>query len=163
MYVSYILHAFYVVLFIQMLFLVSPKIILQLTDVLANETNNVQFVCQAIGVPFPYIRWYFNGVMVNLSDSSKYNSSSMYLNESIIKSTLNIINVESSDVGRYTCEAANIIGSDRSSGILTVNSKFVLTYIHTLYYAHMHKYICKVGMGSIEILALNFSIMIIIK
>ena len=115
--------------FINYVILVAPEIILPLTDLLENETNSIQFVCQAIGVPVPYIRWYFNGVMVNLSDSSKYNSSSMYLNESVIESTLNIINAESSDVGRYTCEAANTIGNDRSSGVLTVNGKFVLTYI----------------------------------
>ena len=65
----------------------------------------------------------------------------MYLNESLIESTLNIINAESSDVGRYTCEAANIIGNDRSSGVLTVNGKFVLTYIHT-YVCIIHAYIC---------------------
>ena len=47
----------------------------------------------------------------------------MALNESIIESTLVIINAESSDVGTYTCEAENIIGIDRSSGILTVNGK----------------------------------------
>ena len=104
--------------------LVTPEIILHLTDLLENETNNIQFVCQAIGVPVPYIRWYFNGVMVNLSDSSKYNSSSMYLNESIIESILNIINAESSDVGTYTCEAENIIGTDHISGVLIVNGKY---------------------------------------
>ena len=75
--------------------------------------------------------------MINLSDSSKYNSSSMYLNESIIESTLNIINAESSDVGRYTCEAANIIGTDESSGILSVNGKYPVD-IHCLYYAAMY-------------------------
>ena len=111
------------------MFLVAPEIILQLTDLLENETNNIQFVCQAIGVPVPYIRWYFNGVMVNLSDSSKYNSSSMYLNESIIESTLNIINAESSDVGTYTCEAENDFGTDQSSGVLTVNGKYECVYI----------------------------------
>ena len=104
--------------------LVAPEIILQLTDLLENETNNIQFVCRAIGVPIPYIRWYFNGVMVNLSDSSKYNSSSMYLNESIIESIFNIMNAESSDVGAYTCEAENSFGIDQSSGVLTVNGKY---------------------------------------
>ena len=103
---------------------VAPEIILQLTDILENETNNIQLVCQAIGVPVPYIRWYFNGVMVNLSDGYKYNNSSMYLNESVIESTLNIINAESSDVGRYTCEANNTIGNISSSGVLTVNGMF---------------------------------------
>ena len=54
----------------------------------------------------------------------------MYLNESIIESTLNVINVESSDVGRYTCIASNTIGTDRSSGVLTVNGKYTYVYVH---------------------------------
>ena len=108
-------------------YIVSPEITLQLTDLLENETNNIQFVSQAIGVPVPYIGWYFNGVMVNLSDSSKYNSSSVYLNESIIESSLDIINVKSSDVGTYTCEAENILGADRSLAVLTVNGKCIWT------------------------------------
>ena len=48
----------------------------------------------------------------------------MYLNESIIESTLNIINAESSDVGTYTCEATNIIGIDNTSWVLSVNGKY---------------------------------------
>ena len=63
--------------------------------------------------------------MVNLSDSSKYSNTSMHLNETIIESTLSIINAESSDVGTYTCEAENIIGTDHSSGVLTVNGTYV--------------------------------------
>ena len=113
----------------KVLFVVAPKVILQLTDLLENETNDIQFLCQAIGVPVPYINWYFNGVMVNLSDNSKYNSSSMYVNESIIESTLNIINAESSDVGAYTCEVENIVSTDQSSGVLTVNGKYASIHL----------------------------------
>ena len=102
-------------------FSVDPEIVLPLIDLLENEMNNIQFVCQAIGVPVPYIGWYFNGVMVNFSDGSKYYKSSIYLNESIIESTLNILNPEASDVGVYTCEAENIIGTNQSSGVLTIN------------------------------------------
>ena len=88
-------------------------------------------MCQATGVPVPYIQWYFNNaVMINLSNSSKYNSSSMALNETIIESTLFIINAESSDVGTYTCEAENIIGADQSSAVLTVNSECLLKYTY---------------------------------
>ena len=112
------------------MFLVSAEIILQLTDLLANETNKIQFVCQAIGVPLPYITWYFNGVMLNLSE---FNSSLLSLNESIIESSLSILNIQSSDVGTYTCEAENIIGRDHSSGVITVNGKYSISYIR-LYY-----------------------------
>ena len=95
-------------------------------DLLINETNPTKFVCQANGVPVPYVKWYFNGDMINLSNNSKYNISLMALNESVIESTLNIINVKSSDVGSYTCEAENIIGKDQSSGVLTVNGKCIV-------------------------------------
>ena len=62
--------------------------------------------------------------MINVSDSSsKYNiSNSLY--ETVVTSSLTISNVQSSDVGTYTCRAKNIIGVDQSSGILTVNGKF---------------------------------------
>jgi len=96
--------------------------------VLENETNPRDFVCQAIGVPLPYIRWHFNGIMINLSNSSKYNNSSMVLNESIIESTFTIIKTESLDVGTYTCEAVNSIGNDRSSGVLSVNGEHVRSH-----------------------------------
>ena len=119
------------------MFSVAPEIILQLIDLLENETNPTQFVCQATGVPVPYIQWYFNAVMINLSNSSKYNSSSKALNETIIESALFIINAESSDVGTYTCVAENIFGTDQSSGILSVNG----AYIHILYINDLHTYL----------------------
>ena len=105
---------------------VASEIILQLIDLLENETNPTQFVCKATGVPVPYIQWYFNAVMINLSNSSKYNSSLIGLNETMIESTLFIINAESSDVGTYTCVAKNIIGTDQSSGVLSVNGECLL-------------------------------------
>ena len=67
--------------------------------------------------------------MVNLSDSSKYTSSSLHSNESITESTFGVRNTKSSDVGTYTCVANNIIGTDRSSGVLTVNGKYVYSYV----------------------------------
>ena len=61
--------------------------------------------------------------MVDMSDSSKYSSLSIPLDETTI-SFLVIIHVQSSDVGTYTCEAENIIGNDHSFGILTVNGVY---------------------------------------
>ena len=63
--------------------------------------------------------------MINVSDnSSKYMIMSRSLNITTTENTLTVYNVTSSDVGTYTCNSSNIIGSVTSSGILTVTSKF---------------------------------------
>ena len=78
-----------------------------------------------MGEPVPDINWYFNDVMINASDnSSKYMIVSRSLNITTTENTLTVYNVTSSDVGTYTCNSSNIIGSITSSGILTVTSKF---------------------------------------
>ena len=100
---------------------------------LENETNPITFSCQATGEPVPTISWYFNGVMVNVSDTSKYNKTSS-VNETSVESFLTIMNAQSSDVGTYTCQAENILGIDRSYGILTVNGKCLCMCIHIIMY-----------------------------
>ena len=91
---------------------------------LENETNSVTFSCQAIGDPVPSVNWYFNDIMINVSDARKYNVSDL-LNGIVLTSYLTITNAQSSDVGNYSCHAENFIGTDRSSGILTINGKYV--------------------------------------
>ena len=101
--------------------IVQAEVISDVADLLENETNPIIFSCQATGEPIPsIISWYFKGVMINVSDASKYNVSNI-LSETTVTSLLEISNVQSSDVGTYTCEAENIIGIDQSSGILTIN------------------------------------------
>ena len=103
---------------------------------LENETNPVTFSCQATGEPVPTISWHFNGVMVNESDTSEYNISDS-TNGNMITSSLTIMNAQSSDVGIYTCHAENIIGIDRSSGILTVQGKDICSsYEYDSSYLH---------------------------
>ena len=63
--------------------------------------------------------------MINVSDTSKYNITSS-VNGTVVMSSLTILNTQSSDVGMYTCNAENFIGSDQTSGILTINSKYKL-------------------------------------
>ena len=83
-----------------------------------DEGNRVLFTCQANGEPVPTITWYFNGAPVDETNTMKS------LNTTTINNTLTIINVESSDVGTYTCNATNKTSTDTSSGILTVNGEF---------------------------------------
>ncbi|XP_065914251.1 adhesion G protein-coupled receptor L3-like [Dysidea avara] len=95
------------------------EIIVELFDQLENENNSASFTCQATGEPIPNISWYFNDVMINVSDTSKYRIESKI---ATIEDTLEVFNVTSSDVGSYICMATNELGNDSSIGILTVNS-----------------------------------------
>ena len=90
-----------------------------------NERDTASFTCQATGEPIPTISWYFNGAPVNDANTMKYTISLMSLNNTI-NNTLTIMNVQSSDVGTYTCNATNVVSSDTSSGVLTVNGKLLL-------------------------------------
>ena len=102
----------------------------------SDQTENVTFLCQGVGEPVPDISWYFNGLMINVSDNSdKYMIMSRSLNITTTENTLTVYNVTSSDVGTYTCNSSNIIGSVTSSGILIVTSKFV-QYFYVTTYVH---------------------------
>ena len=96
---------------------------MELTDQLENETYPVIFTCQATGEPVPNISWYFNGVMINVLNTSKYMIMSSSINTTTIEGRLEVFNAASSDVGTYVCIATNELGSDRSVGVLTVNGK----------------------------------------
>ena len=90
-----------------------------------------------MGEPVPEISWYFNDVMINVSDnSSKYMIVSRSLNITTTENTLTVYNVTSSDVGTYTCNASNFIGSVTSSGILTVTSKYFVCIIKHVHCRH---------------------------
>ena len=111
-------------MYLSALYSVIPNIEILINDEIKNQTENVTFLCQAMGEPIPDISWYLNDVMINISDnSSKYMIMSRSLNVTTTENTLTVYNVTSSDAGTYTCNSSNIIGSVTSSGILTVTSK----------------------------------------
>jgi len=101
----------------------APMITTEMEDQTQNEGDTVSFTCQADGEPIPIISWYFNSVPVDETNTIKYRIiPRMFTNA--IEATLLIMSVESSDVGAYTCNATNVVSSDTSSGILTVNGEF---------------------------------------
>ena len=99
--------------------IVRPSISPEVVDLIANETEAAFFRCQATGEPVPTIRWYFNNVPV--TNSIKYQVIPPLPGLNLL--TLIIRNVQSSDVGTYTCNATNVVSSDTSSGVLTVNGE----------------------------------------
>ena len=89
-----------------------------------DERGTASFICNVTGEPLPTIIWYFNGNPVDEANIMKYEIS--VLNTTTISSTLIIMNIQSSDVGTYTCNATNVVSSDTSSGVLTVNGELLL-------------------------------------
>ena len=104
-----------------MFLLVTPTISPEVMDQIQNEGDTASFSCQATGEPVPTISWYFNGAL--LADGATHTISETSVNTSTINSTLTIMSVQSSDVGTYTCNATNVVSSDTSSGVLTVNGE----------------------------------------
>ena len=97
-----------------------------------NEEETAFFTCQATGTPIPNISWYFNGVPVDMGNTTKYTISEMLLNAISKSSTLIVMNVESYDVGIYTCKAVNFASTDTSSGVLTVNGKNIIVHMYNI-------------------------------
>ena len=97
-----------------------------------NEGSNAVFICSVTGEPVPTISWYFKDTAVDEANTMKYTISMMSLNSTTNSSTLTIMNVQSSDVGTYTCNATNVVSTDTSSGALTVNGECV--YLNLLYF-----------------------------
>ena len=102
---------------------VSPIISPQVVDQTRNEGQSASFTCQATGQPVPTISWYFNGIL--LGNGAKYTISETSVNTTTISSTLTIMSAQSSDVGTYTCNATNVVSTDTSSGVLTVNGELL--------------------------------------
>ena len=94
-------------------------------DEIEVEGDTASFTCQATGEPVPTISWYFNGTL--LANGATHTISETSINTTTINSILTIMSVQSSDAGTYTCNATNVVSSDTSSGVLTVNGEFDLS------------------------------------
>ena len=103
------------------LLIVIPYISPEVMDQTQNEGDTASFTCQATGEPVPTISWYYNNTL--LVNGAKYMITEMSLNTIAINNTLTIMSVQSSDVGTYTCNATNVVSSDTSSGVFTVNGE----------------------------------------
>ena len=108
--------------------LVGPSII-ELMDETQNERGIAFFTCQADGEPLPTISWYFNGILLDESNTAKYMITERPIRTTTNSVILNVMSVQSCDVGTYTCNATNVVSSDTSSGVLTVNGEFYIATV----------------------------------
>ena len=104
--------------------LVAPSISPEVMNQAQNERDTAFFTCQATGEPVPTISWYFSGVL--LVNGLEHMISMESLNTTTINNILTIMNLRSSNVGTYTCNATNVVSTDTSFGVLTVNGELLL-------------------------------------
>ena len=100
-----------------------PVVTSEVLDQTLTEGDTAIFTCQAIGIPIPTISWYFNSAPVEKSNAVKYLISENSVNPITTKTMLIVLNLELSDIGTYACSATNIVSSNTSYGVLTVNGK----------------------------------------
>ena len=97
-----------------------------------KEGETATFECLVRSTRRPHITWHFKNKTLNNYDQSKYIISSPL---SSLRSTLIILDVKSSDVGTYICNATNAAGSATSAGNLAVHSKQLLSsFAYTILY-----------------------------
>ena len=53
-----------------LLFIIVIPSVGKINDEIRDQMENVTFVCEAVGEPVSDISWYFNDVMINVSDNS---------------------------------------------------------------------------------------------
>ena len=99
---------------------VRPEVIYQM----GYEGDTALFTFQATGTLIPNISWYFNGAPVDMTNTMKYMISELSFNPTTKNSTLTVLNLESSNMGTYTCNAVNLLSSKSGSGVLTVYGKY---------------------------------------
>ncbi len=99
----------------------APKFIREIKEVRLKEGQRARFEAGYAGYPKPEVTWYFKGEILK-------NSSKVQIKVREDSSTLTIIDCSFDDSGMYECRAANNLGTDKTKGSLTVNSKFCLVY-----------------------------------
>ena len=86
--------------------------------------NTVTFVCVASGDPNPSISW--NRGETVLSNDSRVTIYEDLVTENettFVQSILELSSAEEADAGQYSCFAANTLGNDTASFVLTVNTQ----------------------------------------
>ena len=81
-----------------------------------KEGHRARFEAGFAGYPKPEVTWYFKGEVMK-------NSSKVQIKVRDDSSTLTIIDCTFDDAGIYECRASNNLGTDKTKGSLTVNSK----------------------------------------
>ncbi|XP_045133366.1 peroxidasin-like isoform X1 [Portunus trituberculatus] len=100
---------------------VPPRLTVEPDDMYVSPGSNVQFTCEADGVPQPIVTWYKDGQ--NIFPFGGYTLS-------LHGFTLGVQQVQPSNEGEYTCRARNAAGAQEASAVLYVRDR-VAPIIHT--------------------------------
>ena len=113
--------------------IVAPVVRTEVMNQRISEGDTISLTCQATGKPIPNITWYFNDIPMEKANAMDYVISEMSLNPITKNSTLTIFSAQTSEMGTYTCNAANLVSSKSSSTMLIVNGECFVN-VHVFMY-----------------------------
>lgn len=99
----------------------SAKFTQEIKDQRVKEGMKAKFEAHFAGNPKPEITWEFDGKLIE-------NSKNIQIKIKEGKTTLTIMESAMEHNGYYTCRVKNNLGSDRTRGLITVSSKYKLSF-----------------------------------
>ena len=102
--------------------LVSPTILEPPENLTVVQPQSATFLCNATARPRPEITWWRMGSQL-MEQTGVTEIITSTFGEREIVSNLTIIMADSSDAGRYACNATNVAGQDTAAAELTVHGK----------------------------------------
>ena len=114
-----------------MCYCTGSAIVELVNDTIVGEGNQTTIKCEALGHPPPTVVWSrINGVLsdrVSVSDSVSVPTGNG--NVTRVSVNLTITNASREDTGVYTCSANNSIGSVNMTVSITVQCKFICSFV----------------------------------
>ncbi|XP_036215599.2 uncharacterized protein zormin isoform X14 [Bactrocera oleae] len=97
---------------------VSPRFNRQLKDAITREGDKFTFECEVIGNPEPAVEWFKDGISIQNNPDYKttYERGTCRL---VIEETF------TADSARFSCRASNLVGSNETSGNLSVRENAI--------------------------------------
>lgn len=107
---------------------IAPEFVIGLQKIEVHESETASFECKVVGEPAPKVQWYKDGKTISQDTQHKIEALAGGVHKLIVKKATQ------SDLGDYTCEAVNIVGTAETKAQLTIISKFAYRFLTLEYF-----------------------------
>ena len=104
---------------------VAPSITTPPVDVIVTSPETAVFICEADGIPTPYITWWrYDTTLTEVTDAMENVTIDVTTSDPrTVMSTLTFTNTQPILAAQYKCTASNLLGMASENATLTVNGE----------------------------------------